>query len=61
MASEDSKLKKSLETLEEALEKHKPNEKLSFLAIAKAFEVSVEYSWRELRKLVEDEGLDAPS
>lgn len=61
MASKENKLRKSLKTLQEALKKFKKDDELSFLAVAKAFEISVEYSWRELKRIVEDEGLDAPS
>lgn len=34
---------------------------LPFLALSKAFEVAVEYAWRELKRRVEDDGLEAPS
>lgn len=65
MALEKGKLKKSLKILNEAIkffnkEKNK-NEELAFLSVAKAFEVAVEYAWREMKAKVEDEGLDAPS
>ncbi|MFH1729423.1 MAG: nucleotidyltransferase substrate binding protein [Pseudomonadota bacterium] len=33
----------------------------AFLALAKTFEISIEYAWKELKKIVEDEGLEAPS
>jgi len=29
--------------------------------VAKAFEVAVEYGWKDLKRRVEDEGLSAPS
>ena len=65
MESEDkAKLKHSLEQLKEAIrvyEKTKDNPGIQFLAVSKAFEVAVEYAWRELKFLAEDEGLDAPS
>ena len=39
----------------------KLEEDLAFLTLAKAFEVLVEYAWKELKRKVEDEGLDAAS
>ena len=65
MALAGEKLEKSLETLKEAIDffnNVKDDKKdIAFLSVAKAFEVSVEYAWRELKNRVEDEGLDAPS
>lgn len=65
MASKDrTKLKKSLKHLEAAIRSYENKEndpEIQFLAVSKAFEVSVEYAWRELKFLAEDEGLDAPS
>lgn len=63
MVSNNIKLIKSLDTLSEAL-KHfssEDNKKINFLSVAKAFEIAVEYAWRELKVLVENEGLDAQS
>lgn len=34
---------------------------LAFLTVSKAFEVLVEYAWKDLKRRIEDEGLDAPS
>lgn len=65
MASEDIKLKKSLDNLKKTLkfmEQAKETDKdVAFLSVAKAFEVAVEYAWRDLQKRIEEEGLDAPS
>lgn len=64
MASRRSKLAVSLDILADALKaykKTKDGDFLVFLSVSKAFEVAVEYSWREFKKIVEDEGLDAPS
>jgi len=63
MASNKEKLVKSLETLKKAINhfNESKNKEIDFLSVAKAFEVSVEYAWRELRAQVEDEGLEAQS
>ena len=65
MDYENVKLKRSLETLGEALrylDKSVSGERrILFLSVAKAFETALEYSWRELQRRIEDEGLDAPS
>lgn len=37
------------------------DEPAAFLAVAKGFEVAVEYAWKELKRRIEDEGLDAAS
>ena len=42
-------------------EEGKLEEDLAFLMMAKAFEVLVEYAWKDLKRQVEDEGLDAAS
>ena len=58
------KIKKSMLQLEAALryyEAAQPNAELAFLTLAKAFEVLVEYVWKELKARVEDEGLFANS
>ena len=34
---------------------------ITFLALTKAFEVALEYGWKELKRLVEDRGLEAYS
>lgn len=55
---------KSLDILADALRAYKKTKEtdfLMFLSVSKAFEIAVEYSWREFKKIVEDEGLDAPS
>jgi len=65
MASDSAKLIKALETLGKAIDHINAiddgEKDLAFLSVAKAFEVAVEYAWRSLREMVEDEGLDAPS
>lgn len=63
MASkEKKKLHEAEAHLEEALQQHKKQSTdLGFLTVAKAFEILVEYAWRELKIAVEEEGLDAPS
>jgi len=65
MASDSVKLIKALETLGKAIDHINAiddgEKDLAFLSVAKAFEVAVEYAWRSLREMVEDEGLDAPS
>lgn len=61
MVSENAKLKKSLKVLSEALAHlgtcPAGERELAFLSVAKAFEISLEYAWRELRKRVENEGI----
>jgi len=44
-----------------AYERRSKGEALPRLAMTKAFEVAVEYGWRELKRRAEDEGLDVPS
>jgi nucleotidyltransferase substrate binding protein (TIGR01987 family) len=56
--------KTSLQALEEALEFYdhaEAKDDIKFLALSKAFEVAVEYSWKELKDRVEAEGLEALS
>jgi len=60
----NKKLRESTEQLEEVLNKYDATpEKVrsDFLAAVKAFEIAVEYGWRDLKFRVEDEGLEAPS
>ena len=38
-----------------------PKHHLQFLAVSKAFEVAVEYAWKELKRKVEEEGVEALS
>jgi nucleotidyltransferase substrate binding protein (TIGR01987 family) len=65
MASKNIKLIKSLDALKEALSNiesvNVDKENLAFLSLAKAFEVAVEYGWKQLQTIVEGEGLEAPS
>lgn len=59
-----SKIQDSLHHLGAALKAYKKGadpEGLKFLALTKAFEIAVEYAWKELKRKVEDEGLEAPS
>jgi len=57
-----TKLPKATKHLEEALSQYKSNPSdLNFLTVSKAFEVLVEYAWRELKEEIEDQGLDAPA
>ena len=51
-------LKKALKFMEAAKESDRD---VAFLSVAKAFEVAVEYAWRDLQQKIESEGLDAPS
>lgn len=61
-SSEPKKRHKALDHLEAALRQYaKESSELNFLTVAKAFEVAVEYEWRDLKRRVEDQGLDAPS
>lgn len=64
MASKKARpLDEAILHLRQALEacRAKPKDALAFMAVSKAFEVAVEYGWRELKRRVEDEGLEAPS
>lgn len=58
-----SPLEKAAIHLEDALAIYDKDasDELAFLTVAKAFEVLVEYGWRELKRRVEDEGLEAQS
>lgn len=59
------KLADAAEDLARALKAYKPSTKtdrsLSFIALTKAFEVCLEYGWKELKATVEDQGLEANS
>ncbi len=62
MVSKKKKLPEAAENLSEALKQYAAKEsELNFLTVAKAFEIAIEYVWRELKRLVEDQGLEAPS
>jgi len=65
MESRKQRLEESSRHLKQALKlyhKAEPDSnRLQFLTVAKAFEICVEYAWKELKRRVEDEGLDAPS
>lgn len=56
------KLHEAINNLDQAIKQYKGDKtSLNFLTVAKAFEVVIEYSWRELKRTVEDEGLEAVS
>ena len=60
MESKKKKLPKAVKNLEEALRQYRGGKSdLNFLTVSKAFETVVEYSWREFKRLVEDQGLEA--
>ncbi|GEM_PF-1078286 len=62
MESKKNKLPKAVKHLEAAIKLYKTNKsELYFLTLAKTFETVVEYVWRELKRLVEDQGLEAPA
>lgn len=57
-----SKVELSREDFKAALKAHlNDNSKLTFLALTKAFEVLLEYSWKNLKQKVEDEGIEVYS
>lgn len=61
-ATDKEKIGSSLHKLEAALKFYDQGpdpDGVKFLAVAKAFEVGVEYAWKELKRRVEAEGLDA--
>lgn len=58
------KLKDSITQLKSALEFYDANPKehyMRFLAVSKAFEVSTEHAWKELKQRVEAEGVESVS
>lgn len=58
---EEKKTDRALRDLRRTLafyEKTKGDEPAIFLAVAKAFEVSVEYGWKELKRQLEDKGVE---
>lgn len=65
MASKkDDRLPNAISNLRKAVEAFSgagDDDELQFLALSKAFEIAVEYSWKELKRRVEDEGLEAES
>lgn len=50
-------LKKSLKLLDDK----KIDQDVVMLSVHKAFEVAVEYAWKDFKRFVESEGLEAPS
>jgi hypothetical protein len=64
MASKGQPLETALKQLTEAIERYRrrdPGDRLPFLAVAKGFEIAVEYGWRELKRRVESEGQEVLS
>ncbi len=62
MESKKNKLPNAGKNLEEALKIYnKEKSELHFMMVSKAFEITLEYAWRELKRRVEDEGLEAPA
>ncbi len=62
MESKKKKLLKAKKNLDEALEQYSNKKsELNFLTVVKTFENAMEYSWRELKRAVEDQGLEAVS
>ncbi len=60
MESKKKKLLSAVENLEAALRQYADKKTaLNFLTVSKAFETAVEYCWREFKRLVEDQGLEA--
>ncbi len=58
------RIEQAIEQLSQALKlynKAKDDNSLEFLTVAKAFEIVVEYCWKELKRVVESEGLFASS
>ena len=57
------RLRKAFTDLERVIESYslasKSAKRLYFLALTKAFEVAIEYSWKEIKRKVEDRGLEA--
>lgn len=62
MESKKAKLRKAVDHLKEALAQYRRKKtELHFLTVSKAFEVLIEYAWKELKRQVEEEGLEAVS
>ena len=62
MAFKEKKLPKAIKNLEDALKQyHSHATELNFMTVSKAFETLVEYAWRVLKKMIEEQGLEAPS
>lgn len=62
MEFKKKKLLKAAQNLGEALTQYRADKTdLNFLTLVKTFENAVEYSWREFKRLVEDQGLEAPA
>lgn len=60
MESKKKKLPKAVKNLEDALRQYRGEKSdLNFLTVSKAFETVVESAWREFKRLVEDQGLEA--
>ena len=59
------KLPESLNDLSRCLMAYEPSSEsersITFIAITKAFEVALEYGWKELKRIIEDRGLEAYS
>lgn len=59
------KFEDALSDLKRCVDEYKPKKleerSLVFLAATKAFEVCLEYGWKELKRLVEESGLEAQS
>jgi len=62
MESKNEKWLNAVTHLKEALTQYtKGSTDLNFLALVKAFEITIEYAWRDMKRLVEDQGLEAQS
>lgn len=57
------KLHDAIDDLRRCLKSYKPSTEeersISFIALTKAFEIALEYSWKELKREIEDKGLEA--
>lgn len=62
MVSKKNKLLDASKKLEQALAQYQAQKsELNFLTVTKAFEIAIEYAWREIKYIVEDQGLEAPA
>lgn len=63
MGTQPIKFKESLNRLKNALKfaSRAKKDPLYYDAISKAFEIALEYSWKYLKELVEEEGIDVVS
>lgn len=62
MEFKEKKLPEATKHLRQAIEQYEEKEtELNYLTVSKTFEIAIEYAWRTLKRMVEDQGLEAPA